>query len=647
MVIVRKSTWSSWILAAIILTVGLTIAISFTSSVILKPIVATLLIGFLAVFMFIRRLPFECQLTPLSIVIRVWILLHFISFLLSNYLFFSFQRGSEVLTWAIFALLIGFLLKKPVDVYVIAGAFVVLGFVASIYGLLQKFDLSPFAWDQIPQVRVTSTFGNGTYFAGFLAVVIPLTVYIALSWQKWLFKTILFLMAGVMFWVLLYTFGRMGVVLTVLGLMFVVILRYHSLLRTLQRKLIFMVSSLVLVWGVWFILPHHLQTRFINILTFSDASAQGRGHIWQGTVDMIGDRPFFGWGIGLFFQYFPQYRPNNYREWGMEDFVTHAHNEILEVTAELGFIGLIVFLALIGITYWQIWQIIWQKTHQNMRKWGILLAILLAIIFLDGLISVNFRTTTGQMLWWSCLGVINWLYLYLKLPLIKKVILSSRISIGIGVFLLGLLIGYGYLQFQVLRSDHHLYRGWVLLRHQRMDLAIDELKKATEKNPNNLYAYYQLGVAYFSAEKYLLSLETFESLREKSPFYPEVIKNIGLVYKQLGEQEKAITFLKKSLTFNDIISTHFSLAKLYYQLGDTSQLLSHLSIYLPRAALQYRQSSNVEIYDELKQASQWLVVSGKSKEDQISKIRLLEQVHQISPELDFIKTHLDTLKNVH
>lgn len=77
---------------------------------------------------------------------------------------------------------------------------------------------------------------------------------------------------------------------------------------------------------------------------FSLEQNQDRLDIWRTTLAMIKARPVFGVGPGLFSEAFPDYGQTSY--WGGAP--AYAHNLFLQVAAETGVVGLLIFVAIIG-----------------------------------------------------------------------------------------------------------------------------------------------------------------------------------------------------------------------------------------------------------------------------------------------------------
>jgi len=70
----------------------------------------------------------------------------------------------------------------------------------------------------------------------------------------------------------------------------------------------------------------------------SDLSSMDRFLIWKTGWKMFLDRPLFGHGLNTFMSVFEKYKPASY-EW-----IVYAHNCFLQIAAETGIIGLLVFL---------------------------------------------------------------------------------------------------------------------------------------------------------------------------------------------------------------------------------------------------------------------------------------------------------------
>jgi len=106
-----------------------------------------------------------------------------------------------------------------------------------------------------------------------------------------------------------------------------------------------MVGALALVTALCAVAPEATSQRVLTTLRAKDVGGRVRLWIWDGTLRMIGDRPWLGVGPGDYAYWSPWYmgaalhadkgRDLYYNERHAE----HAHNEALELIAETGMIG--------------------------------------------------------------------------------------------------------------------------------------------------------------------------------------------------------------------------------------------------------------------------------------------------------------------
>jgi len=95
----------------------------------------------------------------------------------------------------------------------------------------------------------------------------------------------------------------------------------------------------------------------IAIYNHKKSSSQGRTFIWKISSEMILDSPFFGVGFDRFKAHYMSYQANYFKENAkiaesyLADNTYYAFNEFIQFTAENGFTGLLILIALIYITF--------------------------------------------------------------------------------------------------------------------------------------------------------------------------------------------------------------------------------------------------------------------------------------------------------
>jgi exopolysaccharide production protein ExoQ len=81
-----------------------------------------------------------------------------------------------------------------------------------------------------------------------------------------------------------------------------------------------------------------------------DPSLSGRTELWQEALEMIGERPWLGYGFRAFWQ--PEGAATIiWKSLGYEP--PHAHNGYLNVALDLGWVGLGLFFGSLLISYWR------------------------------------------------------------------------------------------------------------------------------------------------------------------------------------------------------------------------------------------------------------------------------------------------------
>jgi O-antigen ligase len=88
--------------------------------------------------------------------------------------------------------------------------------------------------------------------------------------------------------------------------------------------------------------------RLASVHGSSDAATMnGRVYLWNAAFDLIGKFPILGIGSGTFHTISATFPGVDYTETGLP-----AHNTYLSVFAELGAIGFLLFMAVIGAAIW-------------------------------------------------------------------------------------------------------------------------------------------------------------------------------------------------------------------------------------------------------------------------------------------------------
>jgi O-antigen ligase len=212
--------------------------------------------------------------------------------------------------------------------------------VVALYGWREKFAVARELKD--PTWQIFSTFFNPNSLGGFLAMIFPLAVSATLAdstlWRRllWGFSAIALASA------IIPTKSKGAMVACAAALLlYLVLLAWQSpRLRRLAAAVVIiavvaMVAAAFLVWQA-------APTRdwFVHTLRLNSQSNMFRMLTWKGTLRLFEAHPGLGVGPGAFKYAYPRYAILGYTE--------AAHQNYLQMFAELGTVGGIVFLWLLA-----------------------------------------------------------------------------------------------------------------------------------------------------------------------------------------------------------------------------------------------------------------------------------------------------------
>ncbi len=436
----------------------------------------------------------------------------------------------------------------------------------SVYGLLQccgafKDILS---WSADPTERVFSTFGHGNHFGAYLAMNIVLAVYAYTHVKKGAFGWLLHISIGLMVFMLFMTGSRGALVAAVAALLisfgFVLAKRWTEIrqnIATTKVKVRVIVILLLIVTaiivGIWQKLPIFERT-VTAIVNINEGAIPDRLSWWMSSLSMIKDKPFLGFGLSTFRDVFNAYRRTDYVTLApgeMHDMITPeaAHNELLNIAATQGLIGLIALMAIIIFTLCRTDTAVVLAKKPDSRFY-LVLGIKGAVYAFILQAFVNFGEVSTMSYFYVLLGM--------AAAMTESVYPFRSIKIGrvwaaftaVGIIFIS--CAGGYLAVRQAAAEYFYKQAVTAEARNDLRTAIQDYQKAVLASPNE-YAYRQVfadfalkksGNPALSPEAQLNMLRLAEAnytlATEINQFHPSVYYNLGLthlsLYKMTGNE---------------------------------------------------------------------------------------------------------------
>jgi len=254
-------------------------------------------------------------------------------------------------------------LKKERNIEMVIIVLMAVGCFEVLYGLYERFENQEiFGYPKRSYLdSVTGTYINRNHFAGFLGMVITLsTGYLygkfshethnahtykdkiisflnspdALKYGL-LSSAIIIMIIGVFF-----SLSRMGMISLFLSLLLMAFIAYLGKkvrMAFLGLGLLLFSVGVIVLQGT-----DQLEKRIETV----ESSALSRLALWESTVELVGDYPLFGTGLGAFESGFRTYAPDLGNKRQLFTY-NRAHNDYLELVAGMGIIGSLPVVAAI------------------------------------------------------------------------------------------------------------------------------------------------------------------------------------------------------------------------------------------------------------------------------------------------------------
>jgi O-antigen ligase len=281
----------------------------------------------------------------------------------------NFERGEggiQVLHLAVFFLLLSVLFETKEDWlrlfrWVLCG-----GLLMAAYGLFAGLGVGGFigVTFSVPSFRFAGSIGNAAYVAAFSIFALFYIAYLFVSrWRaKRLFSpgNIVLSFLGIVFLLTFYFASTRGAFLGLVAAV-VAFLAYFAYSHAAWRRWL-IIGGILLVAAVVALIQFQ-DTAFVKNLpgsrifdiSFGAETFRHRSIMWNIAVDGWKERPLLGWGPENYIQVFDRHFDTRYFVPGEQfgAWFDRAHSVIFDYLVETGALGLLVYLGMFIVFYWQ------------------------------------------------------------------------------------------------------------------------------------------------------------------------------------------------------------------------------------------------------------------------------------------------------
>ena len=290
---------------------------------------------------------------------------------------------------------------------------------------------------------------------------------------------------------------------------------------------------------------------------------------------MIEEGSLLGFGLGTFNLKYPNYqaiylqsRPDMIKYLGNNN-VLEAHNEYAQTCAEVGIIGIIIFVFIVLYFYKKSWNLFKENESEQKNKiiyLGIFLGI--NIFLIHCLFTFPFHVPFLGASFFIMLGLAIFLQknnqksnrtIFINIKLKK----SLKIFTLIGLCLI-FIISAGIFIIRPYLSEIYSFKGQkAYYIDNDLNEAIKNFEKAVQFDPYNGRILLHLGATYFNSGLVQKALPT---LVESKKYYMDrnIFRNLGLSYMKSGMYKEAEKELKRAIyLYPNFTKAYIDLAYLY------------------------------------------------------------------------------------
>jgi len=545
--------------------------------------------------------------------------------------------------------------------------------------------------------RIDGRFGNATYLAVYALfhIFISAFLFVKESNRQVVMRS-LYVFAGILNLFMLYATATRGAMIGLFGgvglmaLIFAVFGKENKKLRmgaiaTIAAIVIF-IGGFIAIKDAQFIKNSPVLSRFAEI-SLKETTTRSRFMVWGMAIEGFKERPLLGWGQENFNYVFNKYYDPRMHD--QEPWFDRAHNVFFDWLASGGILGLLAYLALFVLGLLCLWRCARLSFTEKTILTGLLAAYFIQNLFVfDNLVSyIMFFSVLGYIAVISrneetylktktntslrpldaivmsaiVVGMVSAVYFVTYKPFVTNITLLDAIrphEEGVQKNFDLFEKTFAYNSFGTIEAREQLVqitRSVVSIegldaetKDKFFEFAVLEHQEQVKEAPNDARHWLLLGSIMLVGGRSEDAISAFERARELTPNKQMVGFQIGSIYINRGEYDKALKILKSTyeiLPENEEAKIMYALAALYKGddalaeeiMGDTPFADTRfVNLYVSRG--QYGKVLEVWqalIEKEPQNASNWLSLGATYLQlgDRAKAIESIERAIEVNPDI--------------
>ncbi len=431
-----------------------------------------------------------------------------------------------------------------------------------------------------PERGTISTFGNATYFAGFLVLVLPLVLgQIFLRSTGSMARWLLIALAAAAMYLLVRTEARSSWIAVLISIMCMLAIS----LPTRRARWIGAGVFVACLLGSILLFPNIIQHRIASLFRIETTSSISRRlFFYQGAWRAFLDSPLLGNGAGNFSVFLPHFRSPDYWIARAEDIVPHAHDELLETLAETGALGGMCLLAmafLFGSSAWR--KLRRLEGNERIRLSAYCCAI--AGTLIDNLWSMNLRTIPVAVTFWMIAGIsvrsldVAGFPIRFALPAWVR-----RTRVGVFVGLTVFLLWYIPRTSARYAADRNFLDGILLRGNNNAAAAAGKFSEAVALDPTHAEARFYLAADLVQTSQPGRARDEIDTLLLSHPYYPKARLVLALALSELGDHAAARKAIDGEMAIDASPQVEYYAATIALKGGDDEGAYKHVRSLLEK-----------------------------------------------------------------